>query len=282
MEFKKEDIIRRVLPALLKYDDHIAMHVLGSEIYWENLGRPTLVVQNSWLPEAVYRAKFDVDPLSVIPPVGSGLVQFVFPHGIAINGVNLRGRLFGLLDVQDYFDKGVAPMGLMAGIRMERAPGPVEKAFLLIFQSEDGGHLRALIPIDDLGEALKSEEWFQVNSLGHETALLDNEVAALLKSLNETTPAEAHAQAVMLRVAAGLSVYARATGHIFELNDKKVLRQISSAIRRPLWLGERASPEQHYRRWHFRVLRDERFRRGPDGSPRVVMVRGTWVGGHDE
>jgi hypothetical protein len=42
--------------------------------------------------------------------------------------------------------------------------------------------------------------------------------------------------------------------------------------------GTHASPHAHIRSFHFRALRDERFRRNPDGSIRIVPVRMTLVG----
>lgn len=42
--------------------------------------------------------------------------------------------------------------------------------------------------------------------------------------------------------------------------------------------GTHASPEAHIRSFHFRALRDERYKRNPDGSVRIVPVRMTLVG----
>jgi hypothetical protein len=36
-------------------------------------------------------------------------------------------------------------------------------------------------------------------------------------------------------------------------------------------------PSAHWRRWHFRTLRDERYKREPDGSCRVIMVKESLV-----
>ena len=40
----------------------------------------------------------------------------------------------------------------------------------------------------------------------------------------------------------------------------------------------RGTPSIHWRRWHFRALRDGRFKRNTDGSVRMTFVRGTVVG----
>lgn len=42
--------------------------------------------------------------------------------------------------------------------------------------------------------------------------------------------------------------------------------------------GTHASPDVHIRKMHFRALRDERYKRNPDGSVRIVPVRMTLVG----
>lgn len=38
-------------------------------------------------------------------------------------------------------------------------------------------------------------------------------------------------------------------------------------------IGEHGSPCAHWRRGHFRTLRDERFKRSPDGCPKIIFVR---------
>lgn len=42
--------------------------------------------------------------------------------------------------------------------------------------------------------------------------------------------------------------------------------------------GTHRSPEAHYRSAHFRMLRDERFKRDANGFPRMVWVKGSVVG----
>lgn len=45
--------------------------------------------------------------------------------------------------------------------------------------------------------------------------------------------------------------------------------------------GSHASPETHWRRGHMRVLKDEKFKRKPDGSLRSIWIRPTKVGTGD-
>lgn len=100
---------------------------------------------------------------------------------------------------------------------------------------------------------------------------------------------EAETQRQLLRLVAGLALLNRMDPGLIRpgLPEVRLLKEDrppkgSQAFRLSMPAAEREAPGQHYRRWHLRTLRDERFYRGehakkPRGS-RVVFVRDAVVG----
>jgi len=67
-------------------------------------------------------------------------------------------------------------------------------------------------------------------------------------------------------------------GNTLPLERRSIIKAASSIVTISVPLELKNSPSPHIRRFHFRTLRDERFRRNLDGTARVVAVRQSIIG----
>jgi hypothetical protein len=101
-------------------------------------------------------------------------------------------------------------------------------------------------------------------------------------------PEQLKAQHRLLRLICGLCVYIRAFPEALragypaemtkEVKDPYMPTAKPFTIHAPVRHGHEG-PREHYRKWHFRSLRDERYKRDAEGRVRIVFVRDTIVGG---
>lgn len=89
------------------------------------------------------------------------------------------------------------------------------------------------------------------------------------------------------RLFAAILLYIKAFPHLIEngppsettpLERRSILKGSSRTVTISLSPEARNAPSPHLRRFHFRTLRDKRFKRCPDGSPRVITVRQSIIG----
>jgi len=72
-------------------------------------------------------------------------------------------------------------------------------------------------------------------------------------------------------------------GGKFVVRLKVIPRSLEEAQQQRGLQGERHSPMPHVRRFHFRTLRHERYVRAPNGMPKTIRVKESFIGGsvHD-
>jgi hypothetical protein len=104
----------------------------------------------------------------------------------------------------------------------------------------------------------------------------------------DLTPAELQIQYKLLRLVCATCIYIRAFPEVLRagypstvtgtVKDQYMPAAKPFTVHAPV-RGHHEGPREHYRRWHFRSLRSERYKRDADGHVRVVLVRETLVGG---
>jgi hypothetical protein len=231
-------------------------------------GNHAIFIEDMKLLEMIETANFEIDAESFDTPHESFLVCFPRESGLP-----------GCLVTYQDFEKR---QGVLNKINKEHGHNlqlnRADYYALCINHSTGEAASRAAIPVDKIPECLASPEDMS-ESIGNFDMLLVSELSDEDKAIQHR----------LLRIVAGLSVYARAfpgairSGYPSEagkkLRDRYLPSPEVSTAQAPKRTGSGTERKEHYRTWHFRTLRDDRYKRDKDGRPKIVFVRDTIVGG---
>jgi hypothetical protein len=226
----------------------IGIMSLLAESIWFTSGKPVVFLENSSLVQGLYDTSYRIDFDSFNLPINP--VSFSFPENCIIDGFKLPPILLHQSD-------GL----IISSVR------------------EDFGSCRTVVFNDQptLDKALRS----------HESVKYQGEYAIAF------TEEESKIHSILLKVCLGSVAYMLAfpdcirKGLPSGMKDRDA-RIISNTVNKKntstLVLHKRfaSSTSAHFRTGHFRTLRDERFKRNPDGSCRIVWVTDTYVSGKIE
>lgn len=286
---ERHAVFQTSVPSILRIRDSVGFDIFVEEDMWFRAGRPTIIVEDIELAQMVFQANFDVDASTVTPP-NNALVQFAFRKPFHIGGYPVAGLLYGRLNIAERFSN-VERIGKLIGQNFVLAPGGMVEGWVCIFShGKDQPHLRAFLTPDMIQEVLDDPAWFLDHYQGDARMGITEDGAIHLSKLWAMTLDDAKRQATMLRLSCGLCAYMKAFPQsVVVSKDKKTLKlldvdKFKMSKQKIFCLSLQSehktphgSPTAHWRRWHFRTLRDARYKRNSDGSFRVVFVRDSVV-----
>lgn len=243
------------------YVHHESMGFLAllAERDWLVSGKPTLFVESAELVQQIYACGVKLDYEGICLP--GDVLAISFPEDTVVEGFPLPPCLF---------HKAFVPAQLSVS-------GTDHVRYGITIRSGFGIHevsgVRCQEHLDQVLKGNCEPSW-----TGWGETVLDSE--------------ERRRMAVLFRLVLGLSAYLSAFPETIragfptaiKARDLKALKRTLSEAP-PSVLTQhskfRNTPSAHFRTWFFRTLRDERYRRNPDGSFRTVFVSPTFVGGKD-
>jgi hypothetical protein len=248
------------------------------EFKWRTDESPIIFVENTHLANMIYNAKFDIDTKSIASP-RPNFICFSFPVGTEIEGYKIKSCLFGKIKYKDHFDfvsktlENILGEHMMDGLAEEISKDPGEEIFFLM--SDNGyGISTIFVPADKACEFLNKDL---------DDFLGNNKDLSMDEQDGQVTDDRISEQKAYLRLCLGICVYIKA----FPENLIKGIPENSETIginsaryNRTIMLDHefRSSPVAHWRKWHFRTLRHEKFKRNQDGSEKIIFVRDAIVG----
>lgn len=255
-------------------------HVNMNEIEWRKNGRPIIIIEDKEVAEFAYRSKLDIIPESLKVP--EGIISFAFPKGVILDGIELRGCLFGEIDIQEHIQFVKDKVKSLTGTEPDWDWDPnyqpkSNKAIFIITMVDEpqmpGGisYLRLWFDKNDLSN-IPNENWVEDN-LKNEAWLKNKEYSQQRIYLKLC-----YSLCILLSNFEGCLRDGLPSGRMIDL--PKVFKAQTLSL--PRKYAERIGPQTHWRECCFRSLKHERFKRNPDGSVRVVFVRSTIVGGKSE
>jgi len=271
-----EDVLALGLTIIPDFGCTTDCHILLNEMWWRDAGMPTIIVEDPRLLEMMYRAKVEIVPEAINVP---GLIAFGFPRGVELDGIAIDGCMFGELDVQESRDyatrkfvevTGRAPNFVPTGAYDPLQHNPEGKAFYvtsMVKEQIGQSYLRTWFRKPDAAHVC-DDGWVEAN-LANDKWLIDREYKQ---------------QRVYFKLLYALCIYMQAFPDAVEHRGPEgvIINPPPNGFKSLQTLAMshqiHTSPHMHYRRWHFRTLHDERFRRNPDGTARVVFVRDAIVG----
>lgn len=286
------------LSSYIKNDPKFPVSLIGRmatiEWNWIKSDRLMLFVANKEVFQSIYRGRYDINDIHAVKPFSSELI-LNFPRDMVIDGFKLHSLMVGFSTSNKFVEDRIDPMLHDLGIPDVEdyvvADGSSElivESFYRAFDVEAGkwATYRMYATWSSLGKILESGD---VNVLrGTDGNPLDDEV--------DTSEEEDRLQYIFLRFIVSLLVYAQASeGKCFKdglPGEYLPKRDIDFAFRskpiravsiQSLSQGEsnRNGSVPHYRAWHIRQLRDERYYQNehagkPFGS-RLVFVKDSVV-----
>jgi len=277
--FNSRDSLSIGVKCIHNYGSTTDCHLTINEIDWEDRGRPIIYVNDKYLIEMMYKSKLEIVPESLHVPFG-GLVSFAFPKGTKIDGVEIDGCLFGEMDLEDYRQKCLDELKPYYGNNVhfenqDYIKGYRGKSVYLVCMAKHSyvegmpAQLRIWFKKED-SVNIVNEGWVE-NNLVNEELIKDYEFKK---------------QRVMFRLCYALCIYMSTFPDVIkdgfpeDYSQEKEYR-IKCPNPKTLiihgTLGTHASPHTHFRRWHFRSLVNEKYKRNPDGSIRTVFVKASIV-----
>jgi len=257
---------------------------LADEWLLSLLGNPTIFIENEELAEMLFHSHFDIDPESFALPHKQNLAYYSFPRHTTIDEHNLPACYFGRIEKQQW-DDAVQDVFTIAGsphkVILRQESGRAD--FVLAYNSPKGLCQLYFRP-EQVVESLNGD-------IDYDSIVTDRS-----ELLTDESRSWGNA---LLRLCAAVSVYVQAFPQAYRPGLPEAMQNKSSTVRsllaKPMKVGVyshkrgrvltraevkqafRSSSEKrktHWRQGTFRTLRHERFKRNPDGSMRVIFVRG--------
>lgn len=269
--------------------DH-AFYIMAEELHLKNQGSQVIFPDTGLVLDNLLKAKFSMETHEGFNlPYRSFLLAM--PRGYKFNGLQLPSLLVTWVPGRDFSSDVLAPflkqLGVVEGkTRYEDLPDMGLLSIVFLDRDAKGARSRSVIYGEDLPHLLGAKNPDQFHSqmvrLG------------ILKDSDAMDAAEAATQFYSMRLVASLGVYHLATegkhlkpGFPSSQAPRMDGRRADQPVE-PLTLTSRinfddaADKQAHFRSWHFRQLRDERYYRGeyrdhPQGS-RYVFVSEAVIG----
>lgn len=262
----------------------------------------TIFIESTKLLEMIYKSKFDVHYDEISLPI-SNILSIAFPQNFIINGVEIKGCMFSKYNRFKIYQEMCYDLNCLDWLAERRSlglkdedqfaiilKGKDEKGFPVTFRSEFlPSEINKTLTSDDyILERIKTA--FNQNNKPYDDLTILSEFAKEMQNFTyDLNKNDAHKINVFLRLCLGVCIYISAfpqslqQGLPGEWKFKRVgFPQIFSRTSVYNILSPSSthkSPEMHIRSWHFRALRDIRYKRNNDGSVRIIPVSSSIVGG---
>jgi len=276
---------RTVLGSIFSIDPTLAdmaTHALIEEEIWIHYARPTVYVDSTQLPDQVSNMSMFGEVGQILINRWRGLRAFCFHSNSMVGGVNLRPVLFGVTTAEDrhpLVEACVARVLEMPeyALHPHWATEPCDTVTLTIPCGEMAQRL--VVPLSELQVFLEDPDWIKTHKLKNNWFPI------------EQSQEDMDLLMTMMRAILGLIVYTQAFPEAIRdglptLPPRKlgfgalacIPRTIKGLVRhQTAW--STGDGEPFFRSAHLRILGHERFTHNPDGSPKVILVKDTVVGG---
>ena len=280
---KQKDIVKLAVAWMMSLQGPV--NTLGAAVLLDEFGAYTggnhmLFPENEELLRMLWDAKFEITPEAFELPYEYFMLSLPMAE---FDGVKLRGCLVSLTSKKarpqlfEKFKKHNNIDHLYEMIVPETVPGST-RSLHLVTQAYDDQKARCSIPVELIPDCLESPDAIRDAVGGY-----DGVMAA------ELSDEERHLQYVLLKIVCSLAVYMRAFPELLvdgfpsavkprEIKDRNFKASTGMIRMLPKKAVEHGSPKVHYRRWHFRTLAHERYKRDEEGRPRIVFVSDCIVG----
>ncbi|WP_415906932.1 hypothetical protein ACMXYX_17845 (plasmid) [Neptuniibacter sp. QD72_48] len=292
--------------------NHIDFPIFAEEHRWKRHKRPIIFPANEELLKKLITAKFDMSEMDAFdPPMHSFMLAM--PKGFMVEGVEMTGLLVNWFPYRSEEEEIYKPFtehyGHELGVDINHPEKAVDKAWCLSIMQLDRLNtkvkkdatqpmgidqpktIRTMITTNYLKSIMQAEN---LADFGERLQQADRQTYSFMQ-LDKT---DMTMQFYAFKIITALFAYNSAT-------DGKYLKSGLPSRQLPTMLGNydgqkmrqftlsgssamlsSASRGEHYRSWHFRNLRDERYYKGehankPRGS-RWVFVSDSLVGGSEE
>lgn len=262
---------------------------------------PTLFVESEKLVELIYKSKFDVLTNEIKLPIGN-VISIAFPQNLKLGGVDVHGCLFGKYNRLKAFEQMCNELNCQYWLSEKNKlnlKNEDQFAIIIKYKDADGSPItvRSEFSSEEIQKTLNSDEYileriknFHDDSPQPDIPLsLQGFAKQLMDFTYDLNIDDAHRINVALRACLGLCVYASAFPDAIQegLPGQWKFKQVGfpqTLSRNNVFnlLAPKTThktPEMHWRTFHFRSLRDKKFKRNKDGSVRIIFVRDTIVGG---
>lgn len=218
---------------------------------WYFQGKPVIFLESADLVRGLWETNYKIDFDSICLPMN--VLSFSFPDDVEIEGMKLPPVIFHKMPT---LDGGIRVSSV---VRERFSYGQVTT----ICNQE---HLERVMKYEDLAEIPRTDFEVQFNEK------------------------DSKLHAVLFRLCIGICSYISAfpgclrkgLPEAINYRDSRILLAELNRVS-PVTLGLherfRQSPSAHFRAGHFRTLRDDKYKRNPDGTYRTVWVSEAYVAG---
>lgn len=268
--------------------------IMAEEYYWSTRNRPSIFIESESVARRLLEATYDVKWIdSIDMPFDSFILSM--PKNFQIDGVTIPGCLVTWMPFNEMENKAVRPFCKKAGIPEPSGvtvPSDYEKSMTIHisyqdpYDSKKAIYARCVIPVEFFEPLLKSTTLDEFRDIA-------GDYQSTFVHLLESSEDDLKIQFTLLKIILAMSVYNQATegSHLVSgLPGTKIqidgmirsLKPNHRTLRMPsLKKPDRSSPHDHYRSFHFRQLRSDRYYKGeyqnyPKGS-RWTFVSDAWV-----
>lgn len=243
-----------------------------SEVGWYRKGKPVLFLESQELINLIYSATYDIDFEHVCLP--GDILGFSFPEGARLDGVTLEPCI--LHRVREVGGDTHESIGIKDILEQQN----------VLDLKKDGTRISCT-----LREGFMSHRvGVMINQEHLDAALNPHPDPNNPDFPSEFSDYEAKQFSVILRLVLGTCAYISAFPECLVSGFPKTMQSRNARIltkdltrTKPVTLKLHprlvGSPGAHSRVGHFRTLRDDKFKRNPDGTYRVVYVSETFVKG---
>jgi hypothetical protein len=269
----------------------LATRICIEDHFWSRNGRHVIFPESTDVIDNLMRARYEIEsPEGFSLPFTSFVVAM--PSGYTRNGFKMPGFMasFSRDDLPE-----IKAMPFIDYIKMplhtldfSSVPDSVKSLVVQYKNPSDGAHAMVSIREKDLPRILKCR------NLDEYKLEMDGGWPMVGVSTVETNSADAEIQFFALKLVASMGIYCLATGgkRLLDGFPGSVMPRLMghdgsggmrlSTLQSVATAAAKASPDAHYRSWHFRQLRDARFYKGehantPPGS-RYVFVSDAMIG----
>lgn len=287
----RKEAFQQILQANPMLINSLDFLIASEDLYWEKQGKQVIFPENSAVLDNLLKAKYQMESSEGFSlPFSSFIVAI--PNGYSFEGVQLPSFMVTHIEYKQSQNITIFPFcdyvecKKPEKVEYEKAADG-ERSIVVSFRDpESDGYIRMMQLESALPDILRSKT---LEEFRHAIGDYTNKVGVVQSNSNDLAM-----QFLSMKLVAALGVYNLATGgeRLREgFPGRTVPRIIGSS--EPIKIryttltgtpvsGGKASPDTHYRSWHFRQLRDDRFYKGehaslPRGS-RYVFVSDTIVG----